>query len=147
MRKSKLERNPDMIDDIAEMAEEGLPQKFIASAVGMTYQTLLNYLKRGAKACDSEYESLDESEKLYLSLYNAFEKGRAEFARKLHNEVAWGAEPRTKLTMLASLFPKEYGTRTVTDLDDLSWKLRKEYGDEATDKVLKILMEAEDEPR
>ena len=142
MRKSELEKRPDMIDEVEKLSADGLPQKFIASKIGITVQSFRKYNSRGSEFVESDRDELSDKDQLYLEFHEAYEKGRAQFVHDIHNEIAWKSEPRTKLTLLATLFPQEYATKTVTDLDDLAWKLRKEYGDEPTDKVLKILLEA-----
>ena len=146
MRSTELEKRPEMIEQVRMLARTSTPQKFIAPQLGISYSTLRNYLIAGEKLMDQppvdedgQPVELSKQQQLYLEFFKAYEVSRSELILDFHDKVWEKAEPRTLITLMERLFPREFAVKTVFDEEDLERWLRSNFTEEAQNRILEIM--------
>ena len=141
MRKTELEKRPDMMKQIEILAREGLPIKTIASMLCVSRETMYNYFKQGRDAEKIDPDERTESQGLYLQFLHTYEKGQAEFVRETMRVIREKGEPRTLLTLLEKIRPRDFGPVTRFDEDGIERYLRETFEEETVEGIYKLMRE------
>ena len=146
MRKTELEKRPDMIEAVEHLARTSMPQRMISARIGISVETFRNYLKRGRELMDEppvdhngNEEELTEQQQLYLQFFRAYEVSRSDFILDFHNRVWETAEPRTLLTIVERLFPKEFGPKTTWDEEQIDKWLSANFSEKGKNEILQAM--------
>jgi hypothetical protein len=132
---------------IADAISIGTPLSAAARYGGVTYQTYLNWFKRGQALTEAieagEQPELDQVDKLYLYFFDKVEEAKAEAAVVWANVIYQEAQhsPQWAAWMLQNWYPEQFGNRTQLDLTSggealpvskiVDEALRRAYGEEA----------------
>ena len=141
MRKTELEKRPDMIDQVYILAKEGLPIKTIAPMLGVSRDTMFNYFRHGRDSESINEDERTDKQQLYLNFFSSFELGQAEFVREMMKTIREKGESRTLLTLLERLRPKEFGVVTRFDEEDIERYLRGTFAEETVEGIYKLMRE------
>ena len=140
-RPPKISREPSLIGQASHLAREGLPIRFIAPQIGIAEKTMRTYLKNGLEASDIPEADRTDLQELYHQFWLAYEEGRSDYVKEVHQKITENAEPRTLLTLLGRLFPDVYGEKTTFHEDDLERWLSRSFSEEAQEKIRQIMKE------
>ena len=118
-RPSKL--SAQKIEQIVAGLRLGYFQEDAAKMAGITPATYFNWRKRGREAYElqEQGEKVEESELLFLELFDVTEKARAEimgFYLNINRNQAQEGNLRAVHWFLEKSFPDKYGSRVAVDL-------------------------------
>jgi hypothetical protein len=107
---------------IADAIGIGTPLSAAARYGGVSYQTYLNWHKKGQALTDSieagEELELDAQDKLFLYFFDKVEEAKAEAAVVWANVIYQEAQhnPQWAAWMLQNWYPEQFGNRTQLDV-------------------------------
>ena len=144
MAKLKLELNEELIDRTYELAKKGHTKKYIAMGLGIHEETFWRWQKKSRIAEKKSPDSRSDKDNLFVRFYTAYKKGYFEWCDKMMQKVDDVQDWQAAMTRLERRDYRTFARKQGIDIEDLEVKVRKEFGDEAADKILDVLEEADE---